>query len=66
MFGLWGVESRADMLAVSIGTVRTRYRVLADFRQLRDHLVGLGYSLSETGDPESDVEMVIHTVAAAA
>jgi hypothetical protein len=66
MFALWGVESRADMLAVNLASVPTRYRVLADFRQLRDHLVDLGYSLSEAGDPESDVEMVIHTVAAAA
>lgn len=64
MWGLRGVESREDMLAVGLGNLSTRYRVLSDFRRLRAHLLTAGYSLSETGDETSDVETIVHRVAA--
>jgi hypothetical protein len=60
MFGLTGVESRTDMLNSSLGSPATRYRVLADFRELRRALIAKGYTLSETGDETHDVEEVVH------
>jgi hypothetical protein len=66
MWGMAGVNSREEMLAVGLGTMRTRYRVLADYRRLRDVLVEKGYSLSDTGEADDDVETIVHLVAEAA
>lgn len=65
MFGLTGVESRADMLASPIGSMPTRYRVLADYRALRGALIAKGYVLSEVGTEEADVEEMVRRVVAA-
>jgi hypothetical protein len=66
MWGLKGVESRDEMLAVGLGSLPTRYRVLADYRRLRDVLVEKGYELSETGQEDDDVETLVHLIAEAA
>lgn len=55
-FAMKGVHSRSDMLQVGLGGVATRYRVVADYRDFRDHLLAKGYVLSELGDEVSDVE----------
>lgn len=62
MWGMAGVQSREELLAVNIGSVPTRYRVLADYRRFRDVLVAKGYSLSETGDADDDVLTIAYTV----
>jgi len=64
-WGLSGVESRADMLGSSLGSVETRYRVLRDYRALRDQLVGKGFALSEVGSEDADVEDIVHRLVAA-
>lgn len=64
MWALKGVESREGMLAIGLGSLQTRYRVLADYRRFRAHLLAQGYVLSETGDETSDVEEIVHRIAA--
>jgi hypothetical protein len=66
MWVLSGVESRADMLAVNLGSLQTRYRVLADYRQLRARVRELNYALSEVGSEESDIEDMVRRLGSAA
>lgn len=66
LFVLYGIESRADMLSVSLGSMPTRYRVLADFRRFRDHLTEQGYALSDVGTPDADIEDVVRRLGHAA
>jgi hypothetical protein len=55
-FWMKGVQSRADMLQVGLADQSTRYRVVADYRRFRDHLLEKGFTLSDEGDVVADVE----------
>ena len=43
VWALQGIRSRSDILARGSGSIETRYRVLADYRRLRDRLRAKGY-----------------------
>jgi len=45
LFAVAGAESRRDILAADVGSIETRYRVLADIRRFRAALVEKGYRL---------------------
>lgn len=59
LFALFGVESRADMVALDVASLPTRYRVLSDFRRFRDHLEAKGYMVGEATEPDSQVEEIV-------
>jgi hypothetical protein len=63
LFVVSGAKTRQDMLNSPVLEFRTKYRVLADLKSFREHLVGRGYQM---GEDESDVAVRIDRLRQAA
>ena len=61
LYALYGVQSRADLLASDVGHLATRYRVLADIRGFYDYLRAKGLEPAST-ESEDDAmsELIVH------
>jgi hypothetical protein len=59
---LWaasGVRSRQDVLALDMGSLATRYRLLADLRGFREYLRSKGYTVSGEAAEDDGPELLI-------